>query len=71
MVVILSAYDDEHYVRAALAAGVVGLPPQDAAQRTNWWPPCGTRAPAVRPAARGPAWQGEKDLVDTGPGRAS
>ena len=66
LVVILSAYDDEHYVRAALAAGVSGyllktLPSHElvAALRDA----C-TGAPAGRIPHRG---HGEKDLADRGP----
>ena len=66
LVVILSAYDDEHYVRAALAAGVSGyllktLPSHElvAALRDA----C-SGAQAGRTPPRG---QGEKDLVDRGP----
>jgi DNA-binding NarL/FixJ family response regulator len=66
LVVILSAYDDEHYVRAAMAAGVSGyllktLPSHDLVA-------------ALRDACSGalsrgalPRGQGEKDLVDRGP----
>ena len=66
LVVILSAYDDEHYVRAALAAGVSGyllktLPSHElvAALRDAC---SGAQAGRVPP--RG---QGEKDLADRGP----
>jgi len=65
VVVILSAYDDEHYVRAAMAAGVSGyllktLPSNELVE-------------ALRDACAGagrlsgaPQGQGEKDAVDLG-----
>jgi DNA-binding NarL/FixJ family response regulator len=66
LVVILSAYDDEHYVRAALASGVSGyllktLPSHElvAALRDA----C-SGGPTSGAALRG---QGEKDAVDRGP----
>jgi len=66
LVVILSAYDDEHYVRAAMAAGVSGfllktLPSHDlvAALRDA----CSS-VRSQRAVLRG---RGEKDLVDRGP----
>ena len=66
--VILSAYDDEHYVRAALAAGVSGYLLKTTAERRTG--PALARCllrPTGRPRpARG---QGEKDLVGRGPSR--
>ena len=65
VVVILSAYDDEHYVRAALAAGVVAyllktLPSHElvAALRDA----CSGAGTIGRP----PTGRGEKDLADLG-----
>jgi DNA-binding NarL/FixJ family response regulator len=66
MVVILSAYDDEHYVRAALAAGVSGyllktLPSHELVAALRDACAAGPSAPAV------PRGKGEKDLADLGP----
>ena len=66
MVVILSAYDDEHYVRAALAAGVSGyllktLPSHELVAALRDACAAGPSATAV------PRGKGEKDLVDPGP----
>jgi len=66
VVVILSAYDDEHYVRAALSAGVAAyllktLPSHElvAALRDA----CSGAGTIGRP----PTGRGEKDLADQGP----
>ncbi len=66
LVVILSAYDDEHYVRAALAAGVSGY-----LLKTL---PSHQLVAALRDACSGaqagrvpPRGHGEKDLADRGP----
>ncbi len=66
MVVILSAYDDEHYVRAALAAGVSGyllktLPSHELVAALRDACAAGPSDPAV------PRGRGEKDLVAYGP----
>jgi len=66
MVVILSAYDDEHYVRAALAAGVSGyllktLPSYELVAALRDACVAVPSGPAV------PRGRGEKDLVDFGP----
>ena len=64
LVVVLSAYDDEHYVRAALAAGVSGY-----LLKTL---PSHELVAALRNACSGagrapPRGQGEKDLADRDP----
>ena len=54
---ILSAYDDEHYVRAALAAGVAGYllktTPSDELIRSIRAACEGSHAPRPRPVGRG------------------
>lgn len=66
LVVILSAYDDEHYVRAALAAGVSGyllktLPSHELVAALR------DACSGAQAAGGPPRGQGEKDLVDRGP----
>ena len=66
LVVILSAYDDEHYVRAALAAGVSGyllktLPSHELVAALR------EACSGVQAGGAPPRGQGEKDLGDQGP----
>ena len=66
LVVILSAYDDEHYVRAALAAGVSGyllktLPSHELVAALR------DACSGVQAGGAPPRGQGEKDLGDQGP----